>query len=79
MSENTCACEGFAGSESDSRMLGRRMSRSAALNSEIEYKRPATLEEESMFVIMRQADETTQLLTVMNCCLFFCVCVYPGI
>lgn len=43
-------------------MLGRRMNRSAALDSEIESKSPVTLEEEKMFVITRRADEVTQLL-----------------
>lgn len=46
-----------------SRMLGRRVRRSAALVSEIEYKSPATLEEENAFVIAGR-DQMTQLMTV---------------
>lgn len=46
-----------------SRLLGRTMEWSATLDPETEYKRPATLEEEKMFVIARRADEMAQLLT----------------
>lgn len=67
-----------------SRLLGRTMEWSATLDPETEYKRPATLEEEKMFVIARRADEMAQLLTDLllkkkkNHHLFFLPSLFPS-